>query len=53
MMENLLKLGRIQYGIAVPPNGNRSTRSDNALRLAKKRIGIEPVKRLRNRDKID
>ncbi len=52
-MKDLLKLGRIENRIAISPNGNRSAGTDDALRFAKKRIGVEPVKRLRNRDQID
>ena len=53
MMKDLLKLGLIENRITVSPNGNRSAWSDDALSFAKKRVGVEPVKRLRNRDKID
>jgi len=53
LMKNLLKLRRIENRIAISPDGNRSTRSENAFRFAKKRIGIEPMKRLRYGDQID
>jgi len=52
-MEDLLEIGRIENRIAVSPNRNRSARSDDALGFAKKSVGVEPVKRLRNCDQID
>ena len=53
LMKDFLKLGRIENRIAVSPDGNRSAWSDDAFHFAKKRVGIQPVKRLRDRDQID
>lgn len=53
LMEDLLKLGRIENRIAVSPDSNRSIRSDNAFHFTKKRVRVQPVKRLRDRDQVD
>jgi len=53
LMKYLLKLGRIQNRIAISPDGNRATRSENAFHFTKKPIPIEPMKRLRYGDQID
>jgi hypothetical protein len=52
-MKNVLKLGRIENRIAITPNGNCSTASEDALRLSEECRRVEPVKTLRNCYEID
>jgi len=47
-MKNLLELRCIQHRIGVAPDGNCTTRIEDALRFGEECFGLEPVERLRN-----
>jgi hypothetical protein len=52
-MQDVVKLGSIEYRIAITPDGNRTTWRNDALRFAKKRRGVKPMKRLCRSNEID